>query len=140
MRTKKSELQKDIIIQKLRRKGCRITKQRLILLDIILEGDCMSCKEIYYKAHTIDSSIGMATVYRMINLLEDAGLFSRENFYKVSCDEEQCKKVYRVEFEDMTQCRLSEKQWKQVISEGLKVCSKVGRKKVAHVEVEVETV
>ena len=33
-------MQKEIIIQKLRDIGCRITKQRQILLDVILQEDC----------------------------------------------------------------------------------------------------
>ena len=38
--------QKEVIVGKLKDSGCRITKQRLILLDVILEGECRSCKEI----------------------------------------------------------------------------------------------
>ena len=38
--------QKDIIIQKLKNRGCRITRQRKVLLDIILGEECTSCKEI----------------------------------------------------------------------------------------------
>ena len=64
---------KDQIIEKLKEKGCRITKQRLMLIDIILENDCSSCKEIFYKASRADHRIGVATVYRMINALEDIG-------------------------------------------------------------------
>ena len=41
---------KDEIIERLKENGCRITKQRKILIDIILENDCASCKEIFYKA------------------------------------------------------------------------------------------
>ena len=37
--------QKQIIINRLKEDGCRITKQRLMLLDIILEDECSSCKE-----------------------------------------------------------------------------------------------
>ena len=66
-------MQKDAILNRLRQRGCRITKQRMVLLDIILDGDCSSCKEIYYKASKIDPSIGSATVYRMINMLEEIG-------------------------------------------------------------------
>ena len=62
-------MQKEAILNRLRQRGCRITKQRMLLLDIILEEECSSCKEIYYKASKIDSSIGSATVYRMINML-----------------------------------------------------------------------
>mgnify|MGYP000152278256 CR=1 FL=1 len=54
-------MQKEAILNRLRQRGCRITKQRMLLLDIILEEECSSCKEIYYKASKIDSSIGSAT-------------------------------------------------------------------------------
>lgn len=78
-----AEEQKELIVQKLRENGCRITKQRLVLIDVILEEECASCKEIYYKAASIDRSIGAATVYRMINTLEDIGAINRKNMYKV---------------------------------------------------------
>jgi hypothetical protein len=77
--------QKDIVIEKLRKQGFRITKQRRILLDVILDEECSSCKEIYYKAVKRDDSIGIATVYRMVNTLEDIGVISRKNMYKVAC-------------------------------------------------------
>ena len=41
---------KEAIVQKLKASGCRITKQRLMLLDIILEENCSCCKEIYYRS------------------------------------------------------------------------------------------
>ena len=65
------KMQKEIILQRLKEQGCRITKQRLALIDIILENECSSCKEIYYKAVRMDEKIGIATVYRMINMLEE---------------------------------------------------------------------
>lgn len=34
---RRTRMQKELVIEKLREKGCRITKQRLMLLDIILE-------------------------------------------------------------------------------------------------------
>ena len=51
-------MRKEMIIQRLKERGCRITKQRLLLLDIILEEDCCCCKEIYYKASKKDQNIG----------------------------------------------------------------------------------
>ena len=74
---------KEVIIQKMKDSGCRITKQRMILLDIILEEDCSCCKEIYFKASKKDSKIGVATVYRMINSLEEIGVISRKNMFMV---------------------------------------------------------
>ena len=69
---------KKQIIQLLKDNGFRITKQRLIVLDVILESDFNSCKEIYYKASEQDASIGIATVYRMVNILEEIGVVSRK--------------------------------------------------------------
>lgn len=66
----RTQMQREIVIQRLKEQGCRITKQRMVLLDIILNENCSSCKEIYYKASRIDPKIGTATVYRMINTLE----------------------------------------------------------------------
>ena len=91
------DMQKGLIIEKLRERGLRITKQRMILLDIILEGDCSCCKEIYYKAAALDPRIGVATVYRMINTLESIGAISRKNMYRVSCS---TRGVCTVELDD----------------------------------------
>ena len=79
-----TKMQKELVLQKLREKGCRITKQRQVLLDIILQEECASCKEIYYKAQKEDDGIGTATVYRMMNLLEEIGAISRKNMYRIS--------------------------------------------------------
>ena len=77
--SKEALAQKEQIVERLKENGCRITKQRLIL-----SSDCGSCKEIYYRASKIDNSIGTATVYRMINTLEEIGAINRKNMYKVN--------------------------------------------------------
>jgi len=75
---------KERIIEQLKRSGCRVTKQRLMLIDVILEGKCNCCKEIYYKASGQDTKIGFATVYRMVNMLEEIGAISRKNIAPAS--------------------------------------------------------
>ena len=67
----RTQMQKDMIIERLREQGCRITRQRQLILDIILAEECSCCKEIYYKASKLDHKIGSATVYRMINTIEE---------------------------------------------------------------------
>lgn len=64
----------EFVISLLKDRGFRITKQRKLIIDIILSSDGASCKEIYHKVVTKDSSVGSATVYRMIRLLEDIGV------------------------------------------------------------------
>ena len=57
----RSSMQRSAIVDRLRREGCRITKQRKIILDIILQEECTCCKEIYFLASKKDPNIGMAT-------------------------------------------------------------------------------
>ena len=44
----RTQMKIDTILRELRKRGGRITKQREILLDIILEDTCSRCKEIHY--------------------------------------------------------------------------------------------
>ena len=104
----RTQMQKDMILQKLKESGCRITRQRKMLLDVILNEDCSSCKEIYYKASMKDSGIGTATVYRMIN---------------IPCGPEcEVKNACVIEFDDDTIIELSGKSWNQVVQLGLRAC------------------
>ena len=74
---------REFIIKKLKEKGFRITRQRRMLLDVILANECSSCKEIFFVASRRDNGIGTATVYRMVNLLEEIGAIDRKNMYRV---------------------------------------------------------
>lgn len=132
----RTAMQKELILQRLKENGCRITKQRKILLDIILQEDCASCKEIYYRAAELDHSIGTATVYRMVNLLEEIGAISRKNMYRISCMEENSENACIISFDDQTTCRLSSGEWNKVIAEGLRCCGYAGTQKVESVMVE----
>ncbi|MDD6656350.1 MAG: transcriptional repressor [Lachnospiraceae bacterium] len=85
------EEKKELIIKKLKEQGLRITKQRKLIIDAILESEYNCCKEIYCQVCAVDSSIGIATVYRMIRVLEDIGAIDRKNMYRVSFHE-NCNK------------------------------------------------
>ena len=125
-------MQREEILKKLREQGCRITKQRQLLLDIILQEECTCCKEIYFLASKKDpnigmakqdSSIGIATVYRMINTLEDIGAISRNTMYRIDCgDDCLAKDNCEVKLNDGTSLELTQAQWNQVIASGLKAC------------------
>ena len=116
-----AEAKKGFIISELKKNGCRITSQRKLLIDVILQDECSCCKEIYYKALQKDSSIGPATVYRMVNTLENIGAISRKNFYKIACGEDCFKEQgCTVELSDHTICRLSGEMWMDVMKSGLK--------------------
>lgn len=132
----RTQMQKDMIIERLKENGCRITKQRLLLLGVILENECSCCKEIYYKASSIDRSIGTATVYRMINKLEEIGAISRKNMYKVACSDKcEMEDVCTIELDDNTVYHFSAKHWNTVIKEGLRVCGYLDTQNIQNVTV-----
>lgn len=128
MAGRKTEIKKEIILQKLRERGFRITKQRLIILNVILNQEYSSCKELYYKASSIDSGIGIATVYRMVSVLEEIGVLRRESISKVECDKGEHS--YVIELEDHTKYHLSDREWQQVVSEGMKAIGRGDGRKV----------
>lgn len=132
---------KEMIVERLKENGCRITRQRLMLIDIILENECQSCKEIYYKAAQTDKRIGAATVYRMVNALEEIGAINRKNMYKVECDKDSCGECSEegtciVVLDDETTYRLTTGMWNKIVSEGLKRCGYLKNQKIASIRIE----
>lgn len=76
-------IRQDYVLQELKKHGKRITGQRKIILEIILKQDWENCKDIYYEAIKKDSSIGIATVYRMLDTLEEIGILEKRCSYCV---------------------------------------------------------
>lgn len=81
---------KEDILKLLRQHGLRLTEQRKLIVDVIVNEEYSCCKEVYILAHKRDSSIGVATVYRMINTLEEIGAISRKNIQKTGCNGRCC--------------------------------------------------
>lgn len=138
----RTRMQKELVIRRLKERGCRITKQRLVLLDVILSEECASCKEIFYRASQKNPSIGAATVYRMINTLEEIGAISRRNMYRIDCGGEKdgaegpaCggESVCTIELDDETVHHLSAASWNDVLLAGLRACGYAGEQKVKSV-------
>lgn len=102
--------------------------------DVILSGNCSSCKEIYYKASKIDPKIGTATVYRMVNLLEEIGAISRVNLYEVTYVTEKRPEEHVIELDDSSVRVLSETEWTRVIERGLRACGYIDRQNVRTVK------
>lgn len=132
----KTQMQKEMILEKLKEKGCRITRQRLNLIDIILENDCSSCKEIFYRALEQDEKMGVATVYRMVNLLEEIGAINRKNMYRVAYSENcTMENACTIELDDGTVHQLSAKMWNSVILFGLQACGYLKEQRVTSVAI-----
>lgn len=127
--------QKEYILSKLRERGLRITNQRRLIIDCILQNEFSCCKEIYCQVSKMDSSIGIATVYRMVNTLEEIGAINRRNMYHV-CFEEAPTTLhsFMVRFDDRTQIDLDFEEWNRIVRAGLESCGYLKDRNVELVE------
>ena len=69
------------LAQALRDAGLRATQQRTALLAILMDSaDHPNADELYSRTRAIDDSVSLATIYRTLSALEEAGLIRRLNF------------------------------------------------------------
>ena len=68
--------------EKLKEKGCKLTPQRRSVLDTIIEneGKHLSAEEIYDLVKAKCPEIGLATVYRTMQMFDEVGLVYKHNF------------------------------------------------------------
>lgn len=109
------------MIKELRGRGCRITRQRELLIDIILKEESINCKKIYYKALKEDPNIGIATVYRMVQTLEEIGAIKRENTRLTKLEEYTEVKECVLKLKGDEILRFDQGQLKQLIQSGMEV-------------------
>ena len=77
----------DQLEQKFKKKGLKLTDQRKTIARVILdskqdygESDHPDVDELYNRVTKIDSKISIATVYRTVKLLEEAGILAKHDF------------------------------------------------------------
>ena len=69
------------IIARCEAKGLRMTDQRRVVARVIDESDDHpDVEELYARASAIDPKISLATVYRTVKLLEEAGILEKLEF------------------------------------------------------------
>jgi Fur family ferric uptake transcriptional regulator len=62
-------------------KGMRMTDQRRVIARVLSDAeDHPDVEEVYRRASVVDNRISIATVYRTVRLLEDAGILERHDF------------------------------------------------------------
>ncbi len=74
----KTDSGKERLLKTLRANGIKITKQRRLVIDIIMDQEFTTCKDIYQYANQINPKIGVATIYRMVKTLETVGVVNRK--------------------------------------------------------------
>ena len=77
----------ETIEQKCLSRGVKLTEQRKIIVKVISESkeaygesDHPDVDELYNRVTKIDSKISIATVYRTVKILEEAGILAKHDF------------------------------------------------------------
>ena len=81
----KNEKALDELKKILKKKGMKYTEQRALILQLLLNlDDHLSAEEVHelVKKEYPDQNIGIATVYRTLNFLEEINLISSISFGK----------------------------------------------------------
>lgn len=87
----------NAIKDKLQSQGRKLTSQRLCVVESMweLKGKHLSCEEIYEYVRKKTPSIGIATIYRTVQMLDEIGYVNKLNFddgrtrYELSLDDEE---------------------------------------------------
>jgi Fur family ferric uptake transcriptional regulator len=62
-------------------RGMRMTEQRRVIAQVIEQSaDHPDVEDLYRRAAAIDARISLSTVYRTVNLFEEAGLVTKHDF------------------------------------------------------------
>ncbi|RAP69876.1 ferric iron uptake transcriptional regulator [Candidatus Erwinia dacicola] len=66
----------------LKKAGLKVTLPRLKILEVLQEpeGHHVSAEDLYKRLIDMSEEIGLATVYRVLNQFDDAGIVTRHNF------------------------------------------------------------
>src|SRR5690242_10416397 len=71
----------DTLEEQCARKGMRMTEQRRVIAQVMeAASDHPDVEELYRRAAAIDPKISLSTVYRTLNLFEEAGLVAKHDF------------------------------------------------------------
>jgi Fur family ferric uptake transcriptional regulator len=69
------------IIKRCEAKGLRLTGQRRVIAQVLEDSDDHpDVEELFARALAVDSQISLATVYRTVNLFQEAGILDKLEF------------------------------------------------------------
>lgn len=109
-------IQRGQVIHRLRADGYRITKQRILIIDTLLEHRFECKKAVCYYVQQKDPSIGMATVYRFLQVLEQMEVLKPESSYMVQVEEKlHQEQKCAVFMHNNKKIVLKYSEWKQAI-------------------------
>lgn len=111
-------------LQKLEKSGLRMTVQRRHIIDILTKSQCSSPKELWYEARQYVPDLGIATVYRLINRLEQIGILAKNRNLGINHLQPQLGVITNVQGQEIT--LRTPLQLKELVRLGLISCGVIG--------------
>jgi len=114
-------------------KGMRMTEQRRIIARVLSgAADHPDVEELHRRCVAIDSRISISTVYRTVNLFEDAGIIERHDFRQGRARYEQMRENHHDHLINLRTGQVIEFQSEEIERLQAEVARKLGYKLVDH--------
>ena len=114
-------------------KGVRLTDQRKLIAKIMSESkDHPGVDELHKRVNKLDTKISIATVYRTVKLLEEAGIVSKHDFRGNKARYEQAAEEHHDHLIDVNTGEITEFVNEDIEKLQKKVAEKLGYKLVDH--------
>ena len=127
------------IEQKCLDKGVKLTEQRKIIVKVLSESketygesDHPDVDELYNRVSKIDSKISIATVYRTVKILEEAGILVKHDFKAGKARYEQIRESHHDHLIDVKTGEIIEFVDEEIEKLQKKVADKYGYQLVDH--------
>ena len=127
------------IEQKCLAKGVKLTDQRKIIVKVLSESketygesDHPDVDELYNRVTKVDSKISIATVYRTVKILEEAGILVKHDFKAGKARYEQLRESHHDHLIDVKTGEIIEFVDEEIEKLQKKVAEKYGYKLVDH--------
>ena len=123
----------NLIEDKCKRKGVRLTDQRKLIAKVMSEsGDHPDVDELHKRVSKFDSKISIATVYRTVKLFEEAGILSKHDFKGTKARYEQVTREHHDHLIDINTGDIIEFVDQDIEKLQKNVAEKLGYKLVDH--------
>ena len=121
------------IADKCLKKGVRLTEQRKLIASVMSESsDHPDVDELHQRVNKLDAKISIATVYRTVKLLEEAGIVSKHDFKGNKARYEKASEEHHDHLIDINTGEITEFVNEDIEKLQKKVAEKLGYKLVDH--------
>ncbi len=115
------------------KKGMKMTAQRRVIALVLSQSeDHPDVEEVYTRASQIDPKISIATVYRTVRLLEDAGILKRHDFGDGRARFEEVSEEHHDHFIDIRTREVLEFQDSEIERLQREIARRMGYRLVGH--------